>query len=165
MGGDFPNLHPYYSLIPVRKTTERKSLRSSLPRGESPRETDPNVESHAIGFVSSPGEGVARLPSLISMSPTLIIALSVILCFAVLLLLGVVGGNRAHGRALRELEADVVSIDERLTREQKKRAGVALQDGRRSHMDEAAAIAASHQAQKPTASRMPGRANGVTLSE
>jgi len=99
------------------------------------------------------------------MSPTLVIVLSALICFGVLLLLGVTGGNRAHSRKLNELESDVVSLNERLTREQKKRAGVTLQDGRRDHMAEAQAIAAQAQSSKPTTHRMAGRANGVTLNE
>jgi len=98
------------------------------------------------------------------------LSISLIVAFGIALTLlgvltGVLGGNRSQRARLGELESYITSIDERLTREQKKRAGVTLQENRKDHMAEAQAIAAAHKAQAPAASRMPGRANGITLSE
>jgi hypothetical protein len=86
------------------------------------------------------------------------------ICFvstALGMLIGGAGGNRLHRRRLIELEADVNSLNERLTREQKKRAGVTLQDGRRDNMAEAEAIAAQVKLNRPTPVRMAGRANSA----
>lgn len=93
------------------------------------------------------------------------IALALVALTLLFLLLGGAGVRRGDRRRIRELESDILSLDERLTRDQKKRAGQTLQDGRRSNIEEAAIIAAAHKAQAPTASRMPGRANGITLNE
>jgi len=87
--------------------------------------------------------------------------------FAVLLLgllIGGAGGNRSHRRKLHELESDVVSLNERLTREQKKRAGVAVQESRKDHMAEAMAIAQAAKASTPASLPLRGRANH-SLSE
>jgi hypothetical protein len=88
-----------------------------------------------------------------------------IVCAALGMLIGGAGGNRLHKRRLLELEADVTSLNERLTREQKKRAGVTLQEGRRDNMAEAEAIAAQAKLATPKTFRMAGRANGAHLSE
>jgi len=81
------------------------------------------------------------------------------------MLLGGLGGGRAARRRLNELESDIHSLNERLTREQKKRAGVTLQDQRRDNMAEAAAIAAQAKATTPKPFKLAGRANGATLVE
>lgn len=78
------------------------------------------------------------------------------------MLIGGAGGNRAWRRRLVELEADVASLSDRLGREQKRRAGVSLQDERRGHLAEAEIIAAQAKAAQPKTFKMMGRANGGT---
>lgn len=75
-------------------------------------------------------------------------------------LLGGMGGTRAIRRRMNELESDIVSIADRLIREQKRRAGIATQDDRRANMAEAEAIAARVQSQPRTVS-LPGRARSL----
>lgn len=72
-------------------------------------------------------------------------------------LLGVWGDNRGVRRSLRELETDVISLDDRLTREQRKKAGMTLQDQRRANLEEAAIVAAGASNTKVT--KLPGRAS------
>jgi len=76
---------------------------------------------------------------------------------AVLTLLGVWGVIHAHSRHLREMATDLVSLEERFLRDQKKRAGITGRE-QRENLEEAATIAA--QLRLPKLESLPGRANG-----
>lgn len=75
-----------------------------------------------------------------------------------LALIGGAGVIRAVKRDLLELESDVLSLNQRLTREQKARAGRALQDGQRSNLEEAEILAAQAKAQAKPSVVLIGRA-------
>jgi endonuclease/exonuclease/phosphatase family metal-dependent hydrolase len=65
---------------------------------------------------------------------------------------------RQNRRRLAELESDILSLDERLTREQKKRAGTATQEQRKDYLREAQELAAQAKTNgKPE--RLAGRAS------
>lgn len=93
--------------------------------------------------------------------PPLLWCLILIAACALGMLVGGAGGNRAWRRRIVELEADVCALTERLTTEQKRRAGKTLQDSKRSNIEEAAMIAAASKLQKPEPVKLPGRANGT----
>lgn len=70
--------------------------------------------------------------------------------------LGGLGATRKALRQNRELEADLLSLEERFSRDQKKRAGQATQVSREDRIAEAHRIAAEVQA-RPQQNYLPGR--------
>lgn len=70
--------------------------------------------------------------------------------------LGVQGRAREALRVTKELESDLLNLEERVTRDQKKRAGQATQVSREERIAEAYRIAAQHQ-NSPSSSQLPGR--------
>lgn len=71
--------------------------------------------------------------------------------------LGGLGVSRAALRSTRELESDLLSLEERVSRDQKKRAGQQTQISREERIAEAHRIAATTQAQTAQANFLPGR--------
>lgn len=71
--------------------------------------------------------------------------------------IGVQGRARQALRVTKELESDLASLEERVSREQKKRAGLATQATRQEHLAEAYRLAAEHQNSRPAVSQLPGR--------
>lgn len=90
------------------------------------------------------------------MLTSLAFALSVLFLCLLIVLIGVQGVSRTARRRMAELESDIISLDERFTREQKRRAGVSTQEQRQMNMEEAKVIAASNRS-KPPVIRLPGR--------
>lgn len=89
---------------------------------------------------------------------TLLVTLSAIaLCGAVLVLVGVWGMIWTLRRTLKSLQDDLLNLDDRFTREQKRKAGRERVDSQ-MNLREAAEISASLSHQKPNVFRLPGRA-------
>ena len=75
------------------------------------------------------------------------------------LLIGGLGALRAMQRRVNELEADHLSLEERHTREVKRRAGQATQEQRRDGLAEARSYLATHRTAVAEDEKLPGRAH------